>query len=103
MQTLSTLSFLSFISFFLLSCSALPLSFSTKNIMKIHSGMSSDEILILFGKPKSISLAVCGSKSDNLWNCTTWKYGDFPYDHAKFTFSGEHGSYILNHFKVDRD
>ena len=85
-----------------MSTSALPSSFTTANIMKVHQGMSSDEILRLFGEPKSISSAVCGS-APNQWTCTTWEYGEFPYDRASFTFSGEHGSYILNNFDVDRD
>lgn len=82
--------------------SALPSSFTTKNIMKVHQGMSSNEILALFGEPKSISSSVCGRAPDQ-WTCTTWEYGDSPYDNASFTYSGEHGSYILNNFDVDRD
>ncbi len=85
-----------------LPVSALPSSFTTENIMKVHQGMSSDEVLRLFGKPKSIRSAVCGMPPDQ-WQCTTWEYGEFPYDRASFTFSGEHGSYILNNFDVDRD
>ena len=83
--------------------SALPASFTTENILKIHQGMSSDEILALFGEPKSVSSAVCGGLTGASWTCTTWKYGEFPYDRASFTFSGNHGSYILNSFDIDRD
>ena len=82
--------------------SALPETFSTENIMKVHQGMSSSEILTLFGKPKNFSASVCG-RPPNQWTCTTWKYGDFPYDSASFTFSGKHDSLKLNNFKVDRD
>lgn len=44
------------ISLLLASCetasmSALPSSFTTENIMKVHQGMSSGEILKLFGEP----------------------------------------------------
>ena len=86
------------------STSALPASFTTENILKIYQGMTSDEILALFGEPKSVSSDVCGgATATGTWTCTTWKYGDSPYDNAKFTFSGEHGSYILNSFDVDRD
>jgi hypothetical protein len=85
-----------------MSPSALPSSFTTENIMKVHPGMSSGEIQRLFGEPKSISSAVCG-RPPNQWTCTTWEYGEFPYDRASFTFSGDHGSYILNNFDVDRD
>ena len=86
----------------LASCSALPSAFSTENMMKIHQGMSSDEILTLFGEPQSISVSVCGI-APNQWTCTRWEYGDSLYDHASFTFSGEHDSLKLNNFKVDRE
>ncbi len=108
MRMVTTLFFLGLISLSLASCatlhstSTLPSTFSTENIMKIHQGMSSDEILTLFGKPKSISVSVCG-RDPNQWTCTTWEYGEFPYDRASFTFSGEHDSLKLNDFKVDRD
>ena len=102
MRILTILCFVSFISLSLSSCSTLPLTFSTENIMKVHQGMSSNEILTLFGKPKNIDVSVCGTPP-NQWTCTTWKYGEFPYDRASFTFSGEHDSLILNNFSVDRD
>ena len=85
-----------------LSMSTLPSSFTTENIMKVHAGMSSDEILQLFGEPKNIRSAVCGRPPDQ-WACTTWEYGEAPYANAYFTFSGEHGYYKLNHFDIERD
>ena len=72
---------MSLTSLALSSCSTLPETFSTENVMKIHQGMSSDEILTLFGKPKNFSVSVCG-KSPNQWTCTTWEYGEFPYDRS---------------------
>ena len=98
----SNLLFLGLISLLLASCSTLPLRFTTENIMKVYQGMSSDEILTLFGEPKSISVNVCGV-APNQWTCTTWEYGEFPYDSASFTFSGTHDSLKLNNFEVDRD
>ena len=94
--------FLALISLLLASCSTLPSAFSTENIMMIHQGMNSDEILTLFGEPHSISVSVCG-RAPNQWTCTTWEYGEFPYDSASFTFSGEHDSLKLNNFEVERD
>ena len=85
------------------ACSALPTTFTTENIMKIHQGMSSDEILKRFGTPKNVSQSVCGTSTPNPWSCTTWEYGEFPYEKASFTFSGNNESLVLNHFKVDRD
>ena len=108
MRLIITLCFCFLASLSLSSCvtlpgvSALPSSFTTKNIMKVHQGMSSGEILKLFGEPKSVSSAVCG-RAPNQWTCTTWKYGNSPYDNASFTFSGKHGSYQLNNFDVDRE
>jgi len=85
------------------SCSTLflPSTFTTENIMKVHQGMSSEEILTLFGKPKDFSVRICG-QPPNQWTCTTWEYGEFPYDRASFSFSGNHGSLRLNDFTVDR-
>jgi hypothetical protein len=70
--------------------------------MKLHQGMSSDEILTLFGEPKNITVRECG-QPPNQWTCTTWEYGEFPNDRASFTFNGEHDSLKLNNFKVDRN
>jgi hypothetical protein len=110
----SNLLFLGLISLLLASCSTLPSTlpsslpsslpsrFTAENIMKVYQGMSSDEILTLFGEPKSISVNVCGV-APNQWTCTTWEYGEFPYDSASFTFSGTHDSLKLNNFEVDRD
>nr|WP_295900316.1 hypothetical protein [uncultured Bdellovibrio sp.] len=87
---------------FLSACSTLPISFTTENVMKVHQGMPADEILKMFGKPRSISQAVCGSNTGHPWTCTTWKYGEYP-DTATFTFSGDkQESMVLNDFTVDR-
>lgn len=102
MRILFTLSFLICFLLSLTSCSTLSSSFTTENVMKVHQGMSSDEILQLFGEPKSIRSAVCG-REPNQWTCTTWEYGEFPHDRASFTFSGKPGNYMLNNFDVKRD
>lgn len=102
--------FLMVIAISLVSCSELstlsselPSTFTTENIMKIHQGMNSSEILKIFGTPKSVSQSVCGASTNQPWNCTTWEYGKFPYDRASFTFSGNTpDSLVLNNFKIDR-
>lgn len=82
----------------------LPDSFTQDNMMKIHQGMSSKEIVNMFGKPKNISQSICGTNTGRSWTCTTWEYGQFPYDRASFTFSGESpDNLILNHFSIDMD
>jgi hypothetical protein len=76
--------------------------FTTDNVMKIHSGMKSNEILEMFGAPKDVSQSVCGENVGKPWNCTTWEYGDSFYDRASFTFSGDSGSLVLNDFNIRR-
>jgi hypothetical protein len=87
------------VSVALTGCQEMPLSANTENMMKIHAGMTSDKILEMFGTPTSVSQSVCGAAVDKPWNCTTWKYGEYG-DRASFTFSGDHGSLILNNFDV---
>jgi hypothetical protein len=79
-----------------------PFSVNTENILKIHEGMASDKILEMFGPPKSVSQAVCGGAVGKPWTCTTWEYGEGFSDRSSFTFSGDHGSLILNDFDVHR-
>ena len=102
MHKFMILLFLGFASVLLSSCSTLPTGFTTENLMKVHQGMSSNEILEMFGEPRNIDVSVCG-KPPNQWTCTTWEYGDFSYERAYFTFSGEHEDLRLNNFNVDRD
>ena len=110
MRIFTTLFFLGLTSLTLSSCvtngtnlfSALPSTFTTENVMQIHQGMSSDDILAMFGKPKSVEVTSCGRAPHN-WTCTIWEYGEFPYDRALFYFGGKHDSLLLNSFDVDRD
>lgn len=87
--------FLCLISLSLSACSSMD-TFTTENVMKVHRGMSSKEVVKLFGQPDSIDVSVCGRPPDQ-WTCTTWKYifGD-----ASFTFSGEHNHLKLNNFNI---
>ena len=90
-------------SILLLSCSTLPLNFTTENIMKVKVGMTSDEIAQLFGKPKSIKSTTCGTDTDEPWQCIIWTYGDYEYQHADFYFSTINDVMLLNHFDIRRD
>ena len=77
--------------------------FTTENVMKIHQGISSEKILAMFGAPKNVSQAVCGASVGKPWTCTTWEYGEIPYEWATFTFAGNNGSLRLNNFDVHRN
>lgn len=78
-------------------------TFSTQNVMKVHIGMSSKEIIDLFGEPKSISQSICGASTGHPWSCINWEYGKYPDDRATFTFDATNpDKVILNNFKIDR-
>lgn len=105
MKIFTVLFFLFGASFLISSCSTVPTSpsaFTNSNIMKVHQGMGSDEVLVLFGKPQDVRVDVCGTPP-NQWTCTTWKYEGFFDERASFTFSGSHDALKLNNFSVDRD
>ena len=99
MRTFTIFGFLCLISLSLSSCAILP---EPEQTMKVHQGMSSSEIIELFGKPQNINVAVCG-KSPNQWTCTTWEYNQFIDGRATFTFSGKPNSLKLNNFDIHRD
>jgi hypothetical protein len=77
-------------------------AFTTENVMNVHQGMDSNEILKMFGAPQGVRQAVCGAATGKSWSCITWEYGKFPYDRASFTFAADSGSLILNNFDVQR-
>lgn len=77
--------------------------FTTEKIMKVHQGISSEKILEMFGAPKNISQGVCGASVGKPWTCTTWEYGEIPYEWATFTFFGNNSSLQLNNFDVHRN
>jgi hypothetical protein len=80
----------------------IPLSVNTDNVMKIHEGMASNKISEMFGTPNKVSQSVCGGAVGKPWICTTWVYGEAPYEWASFTFAGSSGNLILNNYEVHR-
>lgn len=102
MRILTNLFSLCLISMVITACSTSSLNFTTENMMKVHQGMNSNEILAMFGEPKNINVNVCGMPPKQ-WNCTTWEYDVFPDGNASFTFSGSHNSLVLNDFNIDRN
>ena len=78
-------------------------TFSTDKVLKVRQGMTSQDIIKMFGKPRNVSQAVCGSSVGEPWTCTTWEYGYSEMgESAKFTFSGESENLILNSFSFNR-
>jgi hypothetical protein len=83
----------SIISLLLLS-SCYASKFTIDNQMKLKVGMTSTEVIEIFGKPRKISAAVCGTGT-GLWNCITWYYGE-----RSLTFSDRGGVLYLNNWDM---
>ena len=82
--------------------STLPRGFTTENIMKVRAGMTSGEIVQLFGNPKSISSTTCGAGAGKPWQCIIWRYGEFAYQSASFYFNREGDTLYLSSFDINR-
>ena len=81
---------------------SLPNVFTPEKVMSVHQGLPSSEVLAMFGSPRNVRQAVCGGSTGREWNCTTWEYGEFPYDRASFTFGADGGFLVLNNFEVHK-
>lgn len=84
------------------ACGTWPTIITSEDLMEVHEGMRSEEILSRFGEPKAVNNSTCGMPP-NQWSCTTWEYGEYPYDEASFTFREESGSLILNNYNMKRN
>ena len=105
MRIFAIVFFLGLVSISLTGCATSitsPSAFSNENIMKLQQGMSSDDIMTLFGEPQDVRVAVCGMPP-NTWTCTSWEYEGFFDESASFTFSGKPDALVLNDFSIDRD
>ena len=83
-----------------LSFVCLSIRFSTENIMKLKTHMSSDEIIKMFGEPRYY-ITICGEKMAGKVD-TFWKYGDYSSGRASFTFYEKDGKLYLNDYDIDR-
>jgi hypothetical protein len=51
-----------------------PTSFSRENIVKLRVGMTSEEVVEIFGLPLKTEANVCGETTASPWTCITWWY-----------------------------
>ena len=72
--------------------------FTSDNAMKLKVGMTSTEVVEIFGKPMKTSAMTCGSATDNPWSCIIWYYGEYR---PSFTFAqGPDGVLYLNSWNM---
>lgn len=67
---------ISIISFLFLS-SCYSAKFTTDNVLKLKVGMTSTEVISIFGKPMKTSATTCGTATDKPWTCIIWYYGEY--------------------------
>ena len=81
----------------------LPPAFTTENILAVKAGMTSVEVMDMFGRPHSVSSTMCGVDVGEPWQCTTWEYGSFlEGSYASFTFAHKRSTLVPNHYNIDR-
>lgn len=76
-------------------------NFTTENIMKVRQGMSSEQILELFGEPSDVSVSQCVVEIYIL-PCTEWVYKNDILQRAIFVFANVDEGLLLTEFDVDR-
>ena len=78
-------------------------TFTDEQVLSIKEGMTSDEVLALFGAPDDVEVSTCGGRMGiPVWNCTVWRYGDYDTDNAGFYFSTHDGVLHLASYDIDR-
>jgi hypothetical protein len=85
------------ISLLLLSgCSAS--KFTSDNILKLKIGMTSTEVIEIFGKPIKTEANTCGAGVGKPWTCISWYYGEYR---PRFVFVQEiDGVLYLNSWEM---
>lgn len=87
----------SIISLLLLS-SCYASKFTSDNAMKLKPGMTSTEVIEIFGKPMKTEATTCGSATNNPWTCIIWRYGEYS---PRLTFEqGKDGVLYLNSWSM---
>ncbi len=84
--------FIILILFFLSSCYST--QFTQSNIMKLKVGMTSEEVIKIFGNPYKTEASTCGGAYGRPWRCIIWKYGEWK---PRLTFQTDsYGNLTLN-------
>jgi hypothetical protein len=87
----------SIVSLLLLS-SCYELRFTSNNVIKLKTGMTSTEVIEIFGKPKRTSATTCGTAAGKPWSCIIWYYGDIT--PSLFFSEGPDGVLYLNSWNM---
>lgn len=95
-----------FFLFLLTSCSVSQystsnsLGFTQEKIMKLRTGMTSEEIAILFGNPLRTEATQYGLATPNPWTAIIWYYDSKEFSTKKFIFSQQNGTLYLVSWEV---
>ena len=85
-------------------------AFTADRVLGLQTGMTTDQVISLFGRPDRTRVMTCGTKTDSPWQCLMWEYdmGQHPqgrYRHSnninRFTFYAELSPPRLNNWTID--
>lgn len=86
-------------------------SFTGANVMGLKVGLTTDEVVSVFGKPTRIRSLTCGGATQRgEWSCLVWEYDvEESYDGSittmktnTFTFNSEFNPPRLNDWKIEK-
>ncbi len=91
-------------TFLALALSGCASPFTPEAMERLRIGMPANEVREMFGAPKEVRTAVCGTATaGGGWVCETWKYQDPITDKVSdFTFSVNRDLKLLNSWNVKR-
>ena len=74
--------------------------FTSENIMKIRSYMTSDEIASIFGSPRRTEAKTLGIMTGKPWQAVIWYYDTKYYSTKNFTFGQDGNQLILQYWEI---
>lgn len=92
-----------FLQFMLFSCVTTSkvssnVGFTQENIIKIRQGMTSEEVIQLFGLPVATEAEMMGLGTSRPWPAIQWYYNKYDRYSRRFTFSQENGKLYLQYW-----
>lgn len=75
--------------------------FTADRVLGLSVGLTTDEVIALFGRPDRPQATTCGSKSGSPWQCLIWEYDFGSYKTNRLYFSMDFSPPRLNNWDID--
>lgn len=85
-------------------------SFTADRVLALKIGMTTDEVVAVFGRPDRTRVMTCGSQTPSPWQCLIWEYDMGPHPRGRYqsisntnrlTFSVDGNAPRLNNWDID--